>query len=263
MSFIYAFLVICVAALSFASFYFWQQARSTAAILREGARRFNELAQHRKVIATEAEAIRATLRKSEVELEVAENQLASLRRKISEQDVIIEKHYGAVSSYNNQIEHLKIQVETLTEQIKERERKTHQPAVPQVQKQVLNQLEEKYRKTSADYQSAVQKISQMEKQYGQVNTEELRAYKKRCAQFNRMYHGMRSLKEMAEQKSDNFETALLHLSQWVLTQTKGEKISSGKFGEVVGEALERTGGSFVDAATAAASEEAGHAAQEA
>lgn len=263
MSFIYAFLVICVAALSFASFYFWQQARSTAAILREGARRFNELAQHRKAIAMEADGIRASLRKTEIELETAEKQLAGSRRKIGEQEVMIEKHFAAISSFNNQNEHLKIQVEALTEQIKELERKTHQPAVPQVQKQVLNQLEEKYRKTNADYQTAVQKISQMEKQYGQVNTEELRAYKKRCAQFNRMYHGMRSLKEMAEQKSENFETALLHLSQWVLTQTKGDKVSSGKFGDVVGEALERTGGSFVDAATAAATEEAGHAAQEA
>ena len=269
MSFMYGFLVISVAAFSFLTFYYWQQARSLTSVLKEGARRFNDLAQQRKQLKSEADSARKETQSITKQLTQAEKQLSIARKKIAEQDSQIDKskliRSEEIASYVNQNDHLKIQVETLTEQIKELEQKIFVKSAPKVQGPVVSQLEEKYRKTTDDYKSALQKLNNFEKQYKGITPEDYYNFKKRCSQFNRMYHGMRSLKEMAEQKTENFEIALLHLSKWVLGQTKGDPLKSdAAFGEVVGEALERTGGSFVDHTTkeAFAVSEGAHSAPE-
>ncbi len=79
---------------------------------------------------------------------------------------------------------------------------------------------------------------------------ELEATRRRASHNEQLYLSMKSLREMADERNKNWETALKKLANWILTsshlaQPKDPALQQS-IGPLVGEALERIGGALVD-----------------
>jgi hypothetical protein len=83
-----------------------------------------------------------------------------------------------------------------------------------------------------------------------VDPAELDTLRRRAAQNEHLYHSMRSLRDMAEERNRNWESALRKLATWILTSSPAavpnDPILSKPVGPLVGEALSRIGQSILD-----------------
>jgi len=87
--------------------------------------------------------------------------------------------------------------------------------------------------------------------------DEIRQLRRRLMQYDRLYTSMRGLREMADERSRNWEVALRKFSEWILTQGRDRRrgASAGpraslpqSIGPLVGQALEAIGARLVDEA---------------
>lgn len=83
-----------------------------------------------------------------------------------------------------------------------------------------------------------------------VNPREFDTLKRRASHYERLYAGMKGLRDMVDERNKNWEDALGKMARWILTDSPVAKpndpVLAKGIGPVVGEALERIGVNILD-----------------
>lgn len=177
-----------------------------------------------------------------------------------------------------QREHLDEQVQVLTQQLAEaiREKKMVQDENARLQKegdeksrQAMEILRQQVREAHQQTQQVRREKQQLEAQVARakdeaprVKPEELLRYKQKVVRLEQLYGSMRGLRELAEERNKNWETALRYFAGHILEKPLDAELQTQSIGRLVGEALEKIGASLVieTRAEAAAAEAAAVAA---
>lgn len=168
---------------------------------------------------------------------------------------------GLQSKLDSQKEHLLEQISVLTSQLSEnvREKKAALDEVHNLNTQMearAHSLSEGLRTQLADLQTKLNEakrersfaVSQLEKvksETGMVKPEELRRWQLKVARTEQLYSSMKGLREMAEERNENWETALRFFAAHILGLNV-EAIKTASIGALVGEALEKIGATLVN-----------------
>ncbi len=163
----------------------------------------------------------------------------------------------------SQREHLLEQVSVMTQQLSEvvREKKQLLEELNVLRREAddkIRELTEPMRTQISDLQNQVQAakrernnaLTAMDKfkaDSGLVKPEELKRWQLKVARLEQLYSSMKGLREMAEERNENWETALRFFAAHILGQSS-EAAADGKasIGALVGGALEKIGATLVD-----------------
>jgi hypothetical protein len=242
--------------------YFIQIANRLRLRLKEGAAGYEQLNRHYqnargKISALEAESVGliADAKKSEASRKdasaraaTAESELlhvkATLERKLNnaelQRDHILAR-YETLQSEMDQIQATAADTQASREtELKKAEELKRAGAV--AHKNELTELRNKL--TSAERELAAMQAKKM------IDPKDYETTRRRAAQNEQLYQSMRSLRDMAEERNSNWETALRALATWILSSSNvarpNDPALSKPIGPLVGEALSRVGGSLLD-----------------
>lgn len=160
-----------------------------------------------------------------------------------------------------QREHLEEQVQAMTQQLSEAVRekrsaleeaaKLHREGDEKTSKQadiLRGQLKENQAALQAarrEKQQSEQQLERLKEQYGQIKPDELKRSRLKVLRLEQLYASMRGLREMAEERNKNWETALRSFAVHILQQSPASS-SQMPIGPLVGAALEKIGARLVD-----------------
>ena len=231
-------------------------------ILTEAANRFE--AAKKKLSELESSAqkdeetilkLRESLRESEKSMESARHRHAQRAHEIEE---LKEKQKEEILKEGLRSSHVKEQVRVLTEQLAEnvKEKKELSLEVEALRadatrisqaklsglKNEISQLQTDNRKLNAALKSKSSEFEKIRAILHKVKPADLKKYKQKATSLDQLYHSMKGLRDMADARSKNWQTALSALSTHI-TGKKADTYQS--FGELVGEALEKVGAVLV------------------
>jgi chromosome segregation ATPase len=251
------------------AFLYFKRSKDLQGILAEGAKKFEqqheELTMVRKRLAAAADAqasLESDLRqmKQTHEVEGARNAKivgellntqATMERKLANAEAQRDHILGKYEALNDEREHFLSERSDSEQLVRTLEAECNR---------LQNELGAAARKSEAiaatELQSLRGRIRQLEQELanknaaGTADPKELDAMRRRANQNEQLYLSMKSLREMAEERNKNWETALKKLATWILTsshlaQAKDPALLQS-IGPLVGEALERIGGKLVD-----------------
>lgn len=160
-----------------------------------------------------------------------------------------------------QKEHLNEQVGVLTAQLAEavREKKLAsdeavkhaKDSEEKTQKQLealrvqLRETQQALQTAKRDYQQLKSQTEKAREQASQVKPEELRRYRLKVLRLEQLYTSMKGLREMAEERNKNWETALRYFADHILERPLQADLQS-PLGPLVGAALEKIGARLVE-----------------
>ena len=264
------FFAVAVAILSFAAtVYFWRRSEHIAAILMDGAKGYEELRQKN----TRLEASVLTF----------EKQIADLKRKDEEnRRYLTQQSTQAARAEQAHLDHardlerklrnaeqqrdhmiyvhdsLKAQFEETS--IRSEELSTAAAAWSSERAEIRKQIEDAGGKSLATLKAELiqernlnQDLSQELKKFKSkdvINPRDFDTLKRRASHYERLYSGMKGLRDMVDERNKNWEDALVKMARWILTSSPVAKphdpILNAGIGPVVGEALERIGVKILD-----------------
>lgn len=167
---------------------------------------------------------------------------------------------GLQEKFNSQKEHLLEQISVLTSQLSEnvREKKAATDEANQLRAQMedraremgeglrkeISELQQKLSEAKRERSQAVGQFEKMKAETGLVKPEELRRWQLKVARLEQLYASMKGLREMAEERNENWETALRYFAAHVLGR-QFDTLEGASIGALVGEALEKIGATLV------------------
>lgn len=160
-----------------------------------------------------------------------------------------------------QKEHLNEQVGVLTAQLaeavrekklatddavkhaKDSEEKTHKQL--EALRLQLRETQQALQAAKRDYQQLQNQMEKAREQAGKAKPEELRRYRLKVLRLEQLYTSMKGLREMAEERNTNWETALRYFADHILDRPHNADTQS-PLGPLVGAALEKIGARLVE-----------------
>jgi chromosome segregation ATPase len=265
-----------------AALYSRNQLKQNKALLADVSSRLESLSQKTKRWEDQSRQADENSNKFRQQAVQLEKQVEDLKQKLSERnhesqkfktdrDLILERS-------TLQREHLEEQVKAMSEQLAEaiRDKKELQDEHSKTKKLADNKLQEQLdivRQQAKETQTGLQQsrrekqqleleLKKVKEEVGHVKPEELQKLKQKLARTEQLYNSMRGLRELAEERNKNWETALRFFTAHVLQKPLGPELQNESIGRLVGEALEHIGVSLVTEtrAEAAAAEAAALAA---
>ena len=259
-----AALMLAAVAAGFA-FYHWRRAANLYSLLVEGANRYEELRQNGAALEQASRRLEQQLgqekdaiRRLNLSLDEAREQTASLTAKIQQKEheirVVTEK-------LELQKGHLEKQLAKVSEQLSSVEQQ--RAAAEEGINELRTELSQVKRKAQEDKSSLNQELSLRDRDWqarlyevekAKASAEklakngdpaEVRKLRRKIAQYDRLYHSMKGLREMSDERNRNWEIALRKLSAWILEE-KGTANIPSAIGPLVGSAMEAIGAILVD-----------------
>ncbi|MBC7660725.1 MAG: hypothetical protein H7249_13600 [Chitinophagaceae bacterium] len=201
------------------------------------------------------QALKADRSAEDIKNKSSDGRLEILRLK-TEYDAVMEKA-------SSQKEHLLEQVQVLTQQLSEavREKKQLADELSTLIRSVddrARQMNEASRKELAEVQvqlsaarrerqGAESQLAKFKQESGLVKPEELKRWQLKVARLEQLYASMKGLREMAEERNENWETALRYFALHILGNKSPEATAeAANIGSLVGAALEKIGATLVD-----------------
>lgn len=259
------FFAIALATVAFATaFHFWQRSRNISALLMEGAKGYEELRHknnrlEKAILSFENQL--AELRRSDdqsrrnlthvssnaakVEQEHIER-TRDLERKLRnvelQRDHILNAHDALQTKYDTAT--LKIDELTSASETWTKERRDLKKNLDDVGAQTIVKLKAELNQERQRNQDLNAELKQL-KSRDVINPKDFDALRRRASHYERLYAGMKGLRDMVDERNKNWEDALEKLARWVLTSSSvaqpNDPILASGIGPVVGEALERIG----------------------
>ncbi|MBC7530722.1 MAG: hypothetical protein H7318_04025 [Oligoflexus sp.] len=172
----------------------------------------------------------------------------------TEYDEIVRK---AESKHAHFLEQVGVLTQQLSEAVREKKLLNDQLSVLQRETDakaremtdgIRNQLNEVQLQVSVakrERNNALNALDKFKLESALVKPEELKRWQAKVARMEQLYASMKGLREMAEERNENWETALRYFAIHIL---QSPKASSGdtSIGALVGEALEKIGATLVD-----------------
>lgn len=203
--------IACIAA--GLAFYYLRRASNLYALLIEGANKYEDLRMRNQSLENDIHKYNQALRQERAKSSQAETQLkeandvaSTLRQKLQ---TIDEEHRESIDHTRSQRQQIESQLEKTIAQ--------------------FNALNEEYtneksnwNKIKSEYESKINLINQQQAatessdEESEMDLEQIKKWRRRLAQYDRFYNTMKGLKEIAEERSQNWETALEKMSHWIL-----------------------------------------------
>jgi len=257
---------LIAAAMMCIAFFTWRKAVSLHHLLVEAANRFEAGRRRNKDLELELQQVNEKLelsRETGKRLEKATEELRQKSKSHSGQMQQIEKGYKShIDELQRNSEHLEAQVNAMITQVSQarRDQRLAEDGLRKLQKDFddkLSKQETTWQKRLQDQMQAAknehrdllesqQKIVALERQLQHADPLMLKRLKRKVSNLEHLLSSMRGLRELAEERNQNWEVALRHLAAWVLRQ-QGKKVSENmQIGGLVGTALEAINERLVD-----------------
>jgi chromosome segregation ATPase len=237
----------------------WLEAK---ALLADTMIRFESVQQQNKKSDGSIQANKEQSDKLKAQFQKAEKQLDESRQKLNEKSLeairVKTEADELLKKSERSREHLLEQVQVLTQQLSEavKDKKAAMDELNKAQRDIeirAQQAAEGNRQQNSEVQAQLQSMrrekqalqTQFEKlksESGLVKPEELKRWQLKVARLEQLYASMKGLREMAEERNQNWETALRLFAAHVLNQPAD---SDTGIGLLVGEALEKIGATLV------------------
>lgn len=231
------------------------------ALLADTMIRFESVLQHNKQAEQQVKAAKEQTEKLKVQFQKAEKQLEDNKQKLNERglEAVRAKNEAdeIVKKAERQREHLLEQVQVLTQQLSEsvkdkkqaldelhkaeRELEHRAQLASESSRQQLNELQGQLQQAKRERQNIQTQFDKLKQESGLVKPEELKRWQLKVARLEQLYASMKGLREMAEERNRNWETALRVFAAHILERPA---IDVG-IGLLVGEALEKIGATLV------------------
>jgi chromosome segregation ATPase len=250
--------------------------QETQALLADTALRFDALSKQLKLAEQQSKTLQDSSDKTKQQAALADRQLEDVKLRLHEKSQEVERHKAELNEQVKRIElqkeHLKEQVAAMTGQLSEavREKKAVLSELEKLQKEtadnqlkVTEQLRGQLREAQQATQQAKREKQQIEAQMQRlrsesvsVSPEEIKKYRLKVARMEQLYTSMKGLRDMAEERNQNWETALRHFALYILDGQSAGLSPARPIGPLVGEALEKIGATLlVETASEAAQAE--------
>lgn len=265
--------------------YFWQRAKTLQTVIKDAASRLDVarkqvfyLEENLAKAADKTEKFRENTQKLEEAFDESRDKLASVQKQFESQET---SYNAELNRLQLRLEHQNEQVRVMTEQLIYNDRtrretvQAHEKLLTETESRVQRMeadLQQKYRDQESErFRDLKDQLRRGEGEIGRlkhelltlktnqqpaITAEEVQDAKRRAAHYEKLYYGMKSLREMSDDRSRNWETALRQLSIFVLensakiagipTTSKREISPNMPLGPLIGEALEVAGGRLVD-----------------
>jgi chromosome segregation ATPase len=239
----------------------------------ESAQRLNVVEQERNNAVSQLQEVQRKISQSEERMEKATNEFKRLREQVQgakgdakakEKELRdeLQAKIDELASIDRKGEHTVEQIQVLTSQLKEadRERKAAEVRADRAEQELhkridaakadaearLEQIQSESRKNRVELAAVQTKLSAAEAELKQGNPEDVKRLKKKIAQLEHLLTSMRGLKEMAEERNQNWEVALKILAKEQM-RTRGIKLQGNEsLGLLVSSALELLGTELVN-----------------
>ena len=258
------------AVLALACTIFWRKAASLQSVLVEAANRFEAGRKHNHTIESDLKNLHDRFQNSRDTIAKLEKHLDEARAKVANHTKTLDAQKAAQGGENDRLQ-LKVdnyeqQITALTAQLIEGEsgRRALQARVEELSKDLIhrkeqretaqragqetNQLQDEIRKlrekvseSERDRQAAMRDAEKYKDLLKKFDPTELKKAKQRLSKMEQLYSSMKGLREMAEERNENWEVALRALSLHIL---QGQAVDMN-LGPLVGAALEKAGAVLV------------------
>lgn len=265
--------------------YFWQRSQKLQTLIKEmanrldvGRKQIHYLEENLARAADKTEKFRENTQKLEQAYDETRAKFTSLQKQFDGQEAGFN---AEVNRLQLRLEHQTEQVRVMSEQLGQSDR-SRKEAV-QAYDKLLGESDNRAQKIEREWQQrtreqendrireARETLKQRESELNhlrhelatlkatpaQVATaEEVQDAKRRAAHYEKLYYGMKSLREMSDDRSKNWETALRQFAVYIIetsakvagipATTKREINPNAPLGPLIGEALEIAGGKLVE-----------------
>lgn len=253
--------------------YFWRRSSSLYALLCEGANRFEELRQRNAQIEQTMQKADERMRQQrdcalalEKDLEEArgksadlvkrleskEHELHVVREKLELQKAHLEKQLAKVSQHLQESETARIAAEATVAERVQAAQTTAEQQIRRAQEDARLAADAARQDVGLRERELTLRIRDLEKELAanqkkirEADPVEMRKLRRRIAQYDRLYHSMKGLREMTDERNRNYEVALAKLSTWVLRQIGLGPVPQ-QIGPMVGSALQAIGAQLID-----------------
>ncbi|MCX6123856.1 MAG: hypothetical protein NTV34_03795 [Proteobacteria bacterium] len=251
----------------------WRQNQGLRGVLNEGARAFDALERRAKNLEDGHKILKMDLaaakrRESEVRASATElsDQLAQAGTELALKTADFERRFHNVEI---QRDHILTQHGLVSSALKRAiEIEAEQKVSLDLMRYESSQLKSAAAKESAEAQSRLvqklrfdsvelrKKITDLERDLREargrtdINPRDFDTLRRKVGQYEMLYTGMKSQRDMAGERNKNWEGALARLANWILTKSSvaipNDPILAHGVGPVVGEALSRIGEALID-----------------
>lgn len=273
-------IAVIAAAAAGVALYFYRRASSLYALLVEGANRFEELRLRNQQLEYQQnkaderlKGLRESLLVAEREREKAQEHSDSLQKTLDTREL---ETRLAKERWELHRAHLERELAKFQNAANMLENKYHELQATLAQNEA--NAEEKLRQALAEQKASLQqrssaqalaveaqrqdlmlrereinlKLKDLEKEHDKVlkkvkdaDPAEMRRLKRRIAQYDRLYSGMKGLREMSDERSKNYEVAITKMATWI-ARTHGIRPLPNELGPLLGAALEAIGVQLID-----------------
>lgn len=171
--------------------------------------------------------------KQRLQKDIDEEQIASLQTQLNE---ALSEGRARAKAWDDKQKEDSQQRQTQSQQIEQR----------------LKDTQQKCRELEKTNRQLTKQLEQSQERLKKINPRDVIVSRKRSVQHAKLYDSIKGLRDAAEERSTNWETALTHLSRWVLAQTHSKKGQASAaeetptaIGPLVGSALEAIGKDLV------------------
>jgi chromosome segregation ATPase len=248
-----------------AAWLFWRRVANVELDVDRERRSHDEAMLATKDLRNELDTFKDRLEKSQNELRKLRDQLT---REKSESKSVVSERAGVLQALEElkakaerRADHFESQCETLLQQIRTAE--TLRAKAERRSQELTNdmelklksarenadnrsgQLKEELRSLRSEYDQIKKQSDQMQEQLKIANPEDIKRYRRKIANLEHLLMSMRGLKEMAEERNQNWELALRVLSRSVLTEKSSPRANEEKLGLLVAAAMDAAGHQLV------------------
>ncbi len=259
-------LAAVIAVLGFATaFLTRRKLQETQALLADTALRFDAVNKQQKQIEQQNKTLQESSDRFRQQATQSDKQIDEVKLRLHEKSQEVERHKQEISEQLKRVqlqkEHLSEQVTAMSAQLSEaiRDKKAAVVELERLQKEAQDtqlKVTEQVRVQLRESQQALQQIkrekgqleAQLQKTRSEtqaVSPEELKRYRLKVARMEQLYASMKGLRDMAEERNQNWETALRHFATFVLEGKATPQDAQRPLGPLVGEALEKIGATLL------------------
>ncbi len=247
----------------------WRKAIYLNTLLMENVNLQQEARRHLQRMESELKRSQEQLQETRQSLQRQERTAHDLRGRVmqesSRQEELLADAERIKQKERGRFENLSAQVAALTEQLTmaDRERAAALAQVRNLETELERrgtQHAEQAQRQVREVQTELNKLQRQADEWrgkaeraladlAKIDLNEIRKIKKRNSHLEHLYQSMKGLREMAEERSENWEVALRKLSFWVLgtrSEVTANRLAEGPIGPLVGEALAAIGAELVD-----------------
>lgn len=241
--------------------YFWLRSSNLYSLLVEGANRFEDLRQRNQSLEAAQKTAEEKLahhkdsqKRMQDAVDTAREKAGSLAKRLETKEneirLVTDKLEAQKGHLERELQKLRIEYENVCLEKKDLSIKLADiEAKHQVQSTAAQStFDEKLAAISNELNLSKKNFSKLEKKFKEVDPAEVRRVKRRIHDYERLYNSMKGLREMADERNRNWETALNKLSHWILTEgvkQKPEQVPE-EIGPLVGMALQAVGSQLID-----------------